>query len=165
MAACFDDLVTGQGEGTGWQLPRDEACAETFEAKGVLWGGNLAILSSMVGTPFLPKVKGGILFLEDVGEHPYRIERMLYQLHHAGILSRQRAILLGQFTEFELNGNDGGYDLGGAVAQLRTMVSVPVFTGLPFGHVADKLTLPVGGRCALDMNGRHARLIFSNHAS
>ena len=56
-------------------------------------------------------VDGGILFLEDVGETPYRIERMLYQLHHAGILARQRAILLGQFTEYALSDNDGGYDL------------------------------------------------------
>ena len=63
------------------------------------------------GTPYFPHVEGGILFLEDVGEHPYRVERMLYQLLHAGVLARQRAILLGQFTEYRANGNDGGYDL------------------------------------------------------
>src|SRR4029077_12256147 len=117
----------------------------TFAGSGTLWGGNLAMVAHLVGTPYFPHVDGGILFLEDVCEHPYRIERMLYQLHHAGVLARQRAILLGRFTEFELNGNDGGYDLEGAVAQLRSLVNVPVFTGLPFGHVADKLTLPVGG--------------------
>ena len=135
-----------------------------FSASGTLWGGNLAMVAHLVGTPYFPRIDDGILFLEDVGEHPYRIERMLYQLYHAGVLSRQRAILLGQFNEYELNGNDGGYDLLGVVSHLRSLVGVPVFTGLPFGHVADKLTLPVGGNCALDVSGAHARLVFSNHA-
>ena len=110
-----------------------------------------------------PKVDGGILFLEDVAEHPYRIERMLYQLHHAGILARQRAVLLGTFTEFPLNGNDGGYDLTAAVAQLRSVADVPILTGLPFGHVPDKLTLPVGGRCALDVRDGAARLHLTDY--
>ena len=69
------------------------------------------MVAHLVGTPYLPDVDGGVLFLEDVGETPYRIERMLYQLHHAGILARQRAILLGRFTEYALSDNDGGYDL------------------------------------------------------
>ena len=71
--------------------------------RGTLWGGNLALVAHLAGTPYLPDVAGGILFLEDVGEHPYRVERMLYQLLHAGRLSRQRAILLGAFTEYQLN--------------------------------------------------------------
>ena len=137
--------------------------AQKVAAEGTLWGGNLALVAHLVGTPWLPDVAGGILFLEDVGEHPYRVERMLYQLHHAGILSRQRAILLGRFTEFELNGNDDGYDFDAAVAQLRSLVSIPVLTGLPFGHVADKLTLPVGGRCALEVRDGRAKLTFSNY--
>ena len=81
----------------------------TSTCAGTLWGGNLAMVVHLLGTPHFPRIDGGILFLEDVGETPYRIERMLYQLHHAGILARQRAILLGQFTEFELSANDGGY--------------------------------------------------------
>jgi muramoyltetrapeptide carboxypeptidase len=132
-------------------------------ASGTLWGGNLALVSHLVGTKYFPRIDGGILFLEDVGEHPYRVERMLYQLHHAGVLARQRAILLGQFTEYELNANDGGYDFAGVVAQLRAVAGVPVYTGLPFGHVPDKLTLPVGGQCALDAGDGHARLVFSGY--
>ena len=54
------------------------------------------MVAHLVGTPYFPRIDGGILFLEDVGEHPYRVERMLYQLHHAGVLARQRAILLGR---------------------------------------------------------------------
>jgi muramoyltetrapeptide carboxypeptidase len=137
--------------------------ARDFAAAGTLWGGNLALVAHLTGTPYFPRIDGGILFLEDVGEHPYRIERMLYQLFHAGVLARQRAIILGRFTEYELNGNDGGYDLDAVVAQLRSLLAVPVLTGLPFGHVADKLTLPVGGHCALEMTDGHARLTLSNY--
>ena len=128
---------------------------------GTLWGGNLAIVAHLCGTPHFPVIEGGILFLEDVGETPYRIERMLYQLQHAGILARQRAILLGQFTEYALSVNDGGYDIDTAVAHLRDVCRTPVFTGLPFGHVADKLTLPVGGRCDLMVRDGRGTLAFS----
>ena len=89
MEACFDDLIIGQGEGTGWQLPKGKALVATDSiAKGprkscpsgdfsvknaTLWGGNLAVLTSLLGTPYCPAVKGGVLFIEDVGEHPYRV--------------------------------------------------------------------------------------------
>jgi muramoyltetrapeptide carboxypeptidase len=130
---------------------------------GVLWGGNLALVAHLVGTPYLPDIAGGILVLEDVGEHPYRIERMLYQLVHAGIFARQRAVLLGAFTEYALTPNDDGYDLGAAVAHLRARLAVPIYTGLPFGHVRDKLTLPIGGRCQLHVAGGRARMAFSGY--
>lgn len=130
---------------------------------GTLWGGNLAMVAHLVGTPYFPQIDGGILFLEDIGEHPYRIERMLYQLLHAGVLARQHAVLLGAFNEYQLNANDAGYDLATAIAHLRTRIAVPVYTGLPFGHVPDKLTLPVGGRCALDVVEGAARLRLSGY--
>ena len=130
---------------------------------GTLWGGNLALVAHLAGTRFLPDIAGGILFLEDVGEHPYRVERLLYQLLHAGILARQRAILLGAFTEYQLNANDDGYDLAAAIAQIRARVDVPVYTGLPFGHVPDKLTLPVGGRCEFEARDGRATLRLSGY--
>ncbi|HQU48850.1 MAG TPA: LD-carboxypeptidase [Casimicrobiaceae bacterium] len=136
-----------------------------LDARGVLWGGNLAMVASLAGTPYLPQVDGGILFLEDVGEHPYRVERMFHQLAYAGVLGRQRAVLLGHFTEYALAPHDDGYDLPGAVAQLRALTPVPVFTGLPFGHVRDKLTLPVGGRLALAVRDGDARLSFHDYAA
>jgi muramoyltetrapeptide carboxypeptidase len=135
-----------------------------FSGSGTLWGGNLAMVAHLVGTPHLPRV-GGVLFVEDVGETPYRIERMFHQLHHAGILARQQAVLLGRFSEYALSDNDGGYDLATVVAQLRQLTRVPVFTGLPFGHVPDKLTLPVGGECALTVRGGRANLTFHGYAS
>ena len=133
-------------------------------AEGVLWGGNLSLVAHLVGTPYLPDVDGGVLFLEDVAEHPYRIERLLYQLLHAGVLERQRAVLLGAFTEYQLNPNDEGYDLAAAIAHLRMRANVPIYTGLPFGHVPDKLTLPVGGRCALEARDGMARLTLSHYS-
>jgi len=134
-----------------------------FAADGVLWGGNLAMLAHLVGTPYMPRIDGGILFVEDVGEHPYCIERMLYQLHHAGILGRQRALLLGTFNGFELGPNDNGYDLEAMVEHVRAAFGVPVLTGLPFGHCPDKLTLPVGARCALSVSQGKARLELSGY--
>ena len=130
---------------------------------GTLWGGNLAMVAHLVGTRFMPDVEGGVLFLEDVGEHPYRVERLLYQLLHAGILARQRAILLGDFTEYQLNANDDGYDLAAAIAQIRAHVATPIYTGLPFGHVPDKLTLPVGGQCEVNARDGRARLRLSDY--
>jgi muramoyltetrapeptide carboxypeptidase len=134
-----------------------------FAAQGTLWGGNLSLLTHLIGTPYLPHVDDGILFVEDVGEHPYRIERMLYQLHHAGILKRQRALLLGAFNGYTPSPNDNGYDLAAMVEHCRGAFDVPVFTGLPFGHCRDKLTLPVGGRCALTVRGDAARLTLSGY--
>jgi muramoyltetrapeptide carboxypeptidase len=132
-------------------------------AQGMLWGGNLSLVAHLIGTPFLPDIRGGVLFLEDVAEHPYRVERLLYQLLHAGVLERQRAVLLGTFTGYELFDNDGGYDLDTAVAHLRQRARVPIYTGLPFGHVRDKLTLPVGSRCVLDARDGIARLTLSGY--
>jgi muramoyltetrapeptide carboxypeptidase len=122
---------------------------------GLLWGGNLTVLAGLIGTPYLPSAKqtqGGILFLEDVNEHPYRIERMLTQLLDAGILSNQGAILLGGFSAYRLYDNDKGYSLERAIEAIRKRLplEVPILTGLPFGHQANKLTLPVGAKANLN---------------
>ena len=124
---------------------------------GLLWGGNLTVLAGLVGTPYMPSAKqtqGGILFLEDVNEHPYRIERMLMQLLDAGILANQRAILLGGFSAYRLYDNDKGYSLERAIEAIRKRLpdQIPVLTGLPFGHQANKLTLPIGAQASLDFN-------------
>lgn len=121
------------------------------QASGMLWGGNLTVLAGLVGTPYLPnqqQTQGGILFLEDVNEHPYRIERMLMQLLDAGILANQSAILLGGFSSYRLYDNDRGYELETAIEAInqRLPKNIPVLTGLPFGHQAEKLTLPVGAQ-------------------
>ena len=91
MQACFEDLITGQGEGSGWKLPKVATHTHDFSVENAtLWGGNLAMLTSLIGTPYLPLIKNGILFIEDIGEHPYRIERMLAQLLHSKIIENQQ---------------------------------------------------------------------------
>ena len=185
MEACFNDLLTGQGEGAGWrQLPSTVTnnskskppvpniianySIPTWEKNefsiknAILWGGNLAVLTSLVGTPYLPLVKGGILFLEDVAEHPYRIERMLTQLLHTGILTQQRAIVLGQFTEYKLGPHDKGFKLATAVNWLRSQLKIPVLTNLPYGHVATKVLLPVGAKVDLLVQGRDVMLLWGH---
>lgn len=162
MLACFDDLAGGAGEGAGWQLPRAEAREKAFQTHGTLWGGNLSVLVSLVGTPYLPAAPGGILFLEDIHEHPYRIERMLTQLLHAGVLARQKAIVLGQFTNYKTVPHDKGFKLATVVEWLRAKVKAPVFTGLPFGHVQTKVLLPVGAKVDLVVEGRDALLLWGH---
>lgn len=114
------------------------------DVSGTLWGGNLTMLTHLVGTPYFPQIDGGILFFEDVNEHPYRVERMLLQLLNAGILARQKAILFGDFSSYRLSDYDNGYDFDAMLAYIRTQLTIPVLTGLPFGHIQDKVTLPVG---------------------
>ncbi len=121
-----------------------------LEASGTLWGGNLAMLAHLVGSPYLPQVPGGILFVEDVNEHPYRVERMVLQLLHAGVLDRQKALLLGDFSAYRLTDYDNGYDFEQMVAYLRSHLPVPVLTGLPFGHGRDKATLVAGALATLN---------------
>ncbi|WP_028604426.1 LD-carboxypeptidase [Ottowia thiooxydans] len=165
MLACFDDLIHGIGEGTGWRLPADSAklSLKGFKARQApLWGGNLAVLTSLLGTPYFPDIKKGVLFLEDVGEHPYRIERMLSQLLLSGVLARQQAIVLGQFTDYTLSSHDKGYSLAKVVEWLRGHVKVPVLTGLPFGHVPTKVLLPVGLKVELLLEDREALLLWGH---
>jgi muramoyltetrapeptide carboxypeptidase len=127
----------------------EKSLGVTEQDKSILWGGNLSMIASLIGTEYLPsvdQVKGGILFIEDVNEHPYRIERMLHQLWMAGYLSSQKAILIGDIASYKLTDTDCGYDLRSALNSLRIKLgsSVPILVGLPFGHCPDKLTIPIG---------------------
>ncbi len=162
MEDCFNDLLTGQGEGTGWRQHRDPAPEALRVLNATVWGGNLSMLVSLLGTPYFPEIKGGILFLEDVAEHPYRIERMLTQLLHAGVLARQKAILMGQFTEFRLTPHDKGFKLQSVIEWLRSQTKTPVLTNLPYGHVATKVLLPVGAKTDLVVEGRDALMVWGH---
>lgn len=163
MQACFDDLLLEQGEGAGWQLPQSEAERRVKLNHAMLWGGNLTVLASLLGTPYFPQVQGGVLFLEDVGEHPYRIERMLTQLLYAGVLAQQKAIVFGQFTNYKLvPAHDKGFKLATVVAWLRSQIKTPVLTGLPFGHVETKVLLPVGAKVDLVTEGRDALMVWGH---
>lgn len=130
---------------------------------GTLWGGNLAMLTHLVGSPWLPKVQGGILFVEDVNEHPYRVERMMLQLLHAGVLDDQQAILLGDFSAYRLTDYDNGYDFEQMVEYLREHLPVPVLTALPVGHGRDKATMVVGSLAELASTKREFSLTMSGY--
>jgi muramoyltetrapeptide carboxypeptidase len=176
MEACFDDLLCGQGEGAGWRqlpLPSQQGAAAPGRARprdwsqfalhdATLWGGNLAVLVGLLGTPYFPQVDGGVLYLEDVAEHPYRIERMLTQLLYAGVLARQKAVVLGQFTEFKLTAHDKGYKFASVLVWLRSQLKVPVLTNLPFGHVQTKVLLPMGAKVDMAVQGRDAMLVWGH---
>lgn len=119
-------------------------------AEGVLWGGNLSVLSALVGSPYMPQVEGGILFIEDVGEQPYRIERMLQTLYLSGILKRQQAIVLGNFRMGAIRDvYDSSYTFNAVVQTMARLTRIPVLTGFPFGHTTDKVTFPLGARASL----------------
>ncbi|HYD95747.1 MAG TPA: muramoyltetrapeptide carboxypeptidase [Noviherbaspirillum sp.] len=135
-----------------------------LEAEGVLWGGNLTMLTHLIGTPWMPRVDGGILFLEDVNEHPYRIERMLLQMLYAGLLD-QKAIVLGDFSGGPLTSYDNGYGIDAMLTYLRERIGVPILAGLPFGHIRDKATLAVGSRARLVCDGRAATLEMRGYKS
>jgi muramoyltetrapeptide carboxypeptidase len=134
-----------------------------LRVEGKLWGGNLAMLCHLAGTPWMPQVDGGILFVEDINEHPYRIERMLLQLAHAGVLARQQALILGDFSGYKLTDYDNGYDFQAMVAYLRERLGLPVLQGLPFGHVKDKVTLAVGAECQVASGEGGFSLVFGGY--
>jgi muramoyltetrapeptide carboxypeptidase len=170
MEDCFNDLLLGQGEGAGWRLPavRNPTTATAAKAQewnignATLWGGNLAVLVSLIGTPYFPKIKGGVLFLEDVAEPPYRVERMLSQLLHAGVFAAQKAVLVGQFTEYKLTPHDKGFSLKTVFGWLQSQISAPVLANLPYGHVQTKVLLPVGAKVDLVVQGRDALMAWGH---
>ncbi len=135
----------------------------SVDVQGKLWGGNLSMVAHLMGTPWMPEVDGGILFIEDINEHPYRIERMLLQLLHGGVLNRQKAVILGDFSGYRLSDYDHGYDFQAMLAFLRDLLPVPVLQGLPFGHTRDQLTLPVGAACRLRSDPTGLQLAVSDY--
>ena len=128
----------------------------------MLWGGNLCVLTSLLGTPYFPSIDKGVLFLEDVNEHPYRIERMFDQLRHAGVLGRQKAVILGTFTGSKKVPHDRGFSMQTVTARLRELIKPPVLTGLPFGHVPTKVLLPVGAKVELAADGRDVFMVWGH---
>jgi len=152
-ASCFVEAMSGALEAVGF---RTEPGFDGLEVRGTLWGGNLTIVNSMLATPHWPRIRGGILFFEDVNEHPYRVERNLLQLQQAGVLDAQKAIVLGAVSGFSKSPNDRGYSLATMLARVRAATRTPVLTGLPFGHVPIKVTLPVGAKVRLVVDRRQA---------
>ncbi|NID17078.1 muramoyltetrapeptide carboxypeptidase [Luteibacter yeojuensis] len=151
-------LANGEGQAE-WAAPG----APELEAEGTLWGGNLAMLGGLVGSPYFPRIEGGLLFVEDIAEPPYRVERMLYHLLHAGVLGTQKALLVGDFTGYRISAYDNGYEVDIALDRIASAAGIPVIRGLPFGHGPAKFTLPFGAPAHLAVAGGQAKLRFSGH--
>nr|WP_307735733.1 muramoyltetrapeptide carboxypeptidase [Massilia pinisoli] len=155
----FLDCLTGPTHtvyGHGAANPR-------LDVTGTVWGGNLAMVMSVIGTPYFPQIDGGILFLEDIAEHPFRVERMLLQLMHTGVLAQQRAIVLGDFSGYRLGAMDNGYNFDEMLSYVRATLPVPVLTGLEFGHIARHVTIPFGAQGRLACDGDRWTLTLSGY--
>jgi muramoyltetrapeptide carboxypeptidase len=121
------------------------------KASGRLVGGNLAVLSALVGTPYMPDVAGAILFLEETGEAEYRLDRMLTQLALAGVLGRVAGVAFGQCTRCSGGeANYSGFTVSEVLDQHFAPLGVPAFQGALFGHVANQFSMPVGIRAEID---------------
>ena len=151
--SCFLEAMSGELEAVGF---RTDAGFDGLDVRGTLWGGNLTIVNSLLATRHWPRIRNGILFVEDVNEHPYRVERNLLQLHQAGVLDAQKAVLLGAVTGFRKSPLDRGYGVAAMLARVRAATRTPILAGLPCGHVPSKVSLPVGARVQLVVDGRDA---------
>ncbi|MEZ5306806.1 MAG: LD-carboxypeptidase [Pyrinomonadaceae bacterium] len=121
------------------------------KARGKLVGGNLSLLASMAGTEFgLPDLRGKILFIEDVGERPYRVDRMLTQLLQSGNMKSLAGIALGVFEDCDPGENENSPSLFEVVNERLSGLGIPVVYGLSFGHITDQFTLPLGIEAELD---------------
>ena len=143
------------------------ACEHGYDARridGTLWGGNLSLLAHLVGTPYFPAIEGGILYVEEIAEEPYAVERLFMQLYHAGALGRQQALVLGDFSDcVPTNPLRYPYSMEEVVETLRQLLPFPVLTGFPFGHIARKVTLHFGAPGTLSIHAHSYSLRFSDH--
>ncbi|HEU5039520.1 MAG TPA: LD-carboxypeptidase [Gemmatimonadales bacterium] len=119
-------------------------------AEGPLLGGNLTLIQCLIGTRFLPALDGAILFLEDVGEDLYRVDRMLAHLRMTGALGRLAGVVVGRFTELKRHMSDGALGFDEVLETYLGPLGIPVAYGFPIGHIDDQWTLPLGVRARLD---------------
>jgi muramoyltetrapeptide carboxypeptidase len=132
-----DELITLRFEGA---KPMREGTAT-----GRLMGGNLSLLTHLLGTPFMPSLKGALLFIEERGEEAYRIDRMLTQLRLSGLLEQCAGLMIGTFEEC-----GEASTVASLVEERLNDLPVPIITGLPVGHGEENLALPIGVRAVLD---------------
>jgi len=128
-------------------------------AEGRLAGGNLTLLQCLIGTPYLPDLAGTILFLEDVGEDLYRVDRMLAHLRLSGALQRLAGVIIGRFTSLERSSRDGALGFDEVLANYFDPLGIPVAYGFPVGHIDSQWTLPLGVRARLDADAGEVELL------
>ena len=137
---------------TSPNLPSILTNSEPKTLTGTIWGGNISVVSALAGSNYLPRIDGGIVFLEDVGEQAYRIERMLYDLYLAGVFKGQQAIVFGALSGSGEDSYDKRYDVATVIRQLHQLTGLPIYSGMRFGHIGQKHSFPLGATCQLRPN-------------
>jgi muramoyltetrapeptide carboxypeptidase len=142
-------------------LPRDNRIVTLRggTAEGQLAGGNLTLLQCLIGTPHFPDLDGAILFLEDVGEDLYRIDRMLAHLRMVGALDRLAGVAVGRFTELKRHMSDGALGFDEVLANYFLPLGIPMAYGFPIGHIDDQWTVPLGVRARLDADAGELEIL------
>jgi muramoyltetrapeptide carboxypeptidase len=128
-------------------------------AEGPLVGGNLTLLHCLVGTRYFPEVDGAVLFLEDVGEDLYRVDRMLAHFRMIGALGRLAGVIVGQFTDMSRGTGDGALGFDEVLTTYLGPLGIPVAAGFPIGHVDDQWTMPIGVRARFDADAGTVELL------
>lgn len=158
--AQFWQIAGGQ---TGLPLagPGEERLSPMREgsAEGVLLGGNLALTAALLGTPYLPDCRGAILFLEDVGEPPYRIDGLLARLRLSGVLGQLGGLVYGAFTGADVSSDRPSFSVEEVLDHYAGYVAGPVASGLVYGHFPRKISVPFGVRASLKVSDGHAELV------
>lgn len=162
--------IDGSAHGRLFELLEAEAPAsdligsDTYvrgTVEGPLLGGNLSVLTRLLGTPFLAPLEGAVLLLEDVGERPYRLDRMWTHLALAGVFRQVRGIVLGDFSGCE--DRDANYASADVLRELVIQTGLPCAAGFPVGHGSSNQPVPLGARVRLDAGAR--RLTFLESAA
>jgi muramoyltetrapeptide carboxypeptidase len=128
-------------------------------AEGPLAGGNLTLLHCLIGTPYFPDLEGAILFLEDVGEDLYNVDRILAHLRLTGAFQALAGVIIGRFSELHRSGRDGALGYDEVLATYFEPLGIPVAYGFPIGHVEAQWTIPLGIRCRLDATAGEVDLL------
>ncbi len=154
------DEVLIEGKKTTYVTPEDQEDSFVINpgiASGKLLGGNLTVLTSMIGSEYLPDFKGSILFLEDIGEDVYRIDRMLTQLKLAGILEQLNGLVFGKCTDCSSGPNS--LSLKNVFDDHLSLLDIPAFYGAMISHEDDNITLPVGIQASINANEKSISLL------
>ncbi len=131
-------------------------------AKGMLWGGNLSVLTAMVGSDYLPETKGSILFLEEVGEDIYRVDRMLTQLKLAGILKDLNGFVFGKCSDCDPGSGYSSFTLEEVLEEHIKPLGIPAWYGSMIGHIENKFTMPLGIQAEIDAAAGSITLLESS---
>jgi muramoyltetrapeptide carboxypeptidase len=129
------------------------------KAEGPLAGGNLSLLHCLIGTPYFPDLDGSILFLEDVGEDLYNVDRMLAHLRLVGAFRNLAGVAIGRFTELDRASRDGAFGFDEVLATYFAPLRIPVAYGFPIGHIDSQWTLPIGIRARLNADAGELELL------